>query len=186
MWHRWPSRWESAGNSAERFYIILSPRLRDDIEGPPNIDKKSLHFLCTCACQDSMMTPCNERFYTGCTKSLVALGVLRFNWYKHVFKNSFIFVFFLTPWVLEQLLCAWVFTCQTSDSIDDTETRYYDENEVTNWEIKRKYAGTNYGTYSGPPMPHESVYPDHNSWGILCVCLRVLLPSGNQPWQQGG
>ncbi len=41
-------------------------RLRDDIEGPPNIKKKSLLFLCTYAC-------------TGFTKSLVALRVLRFD-----------------------------------------------------------------------------------------------------------
>jgi hypothetical protein len=105
MWHRWPSRWESAGNSAERFYIILSPRLRDDIEGPPNIDKKSLHFLCTCACQDSMMTPCNERFYTGFTKSLVTLGVLCFNWYKHVLKQFHICLLFDTVGAWKTTLC---------------------------------------------------------------------------------
>ena len=119
------SRWESAGNSAERFYLVLS--LRDDIEGPPSINKKFLHFLCTYARQDSMMTPCNKRF------------------------------------------CTLVFTCQTvaSGSIDDTEGQIL-------WWLKRKYAGTNYGPYSGPPMPHESVYPDHNSWGIFCVCVCTI------------
>ena len=27
--------------------------------------------------------------------------------------------------------------------------------------------GTDYGPYSGPPMPNETIYPDHTSWGVV-------------------
>jgi hypothetical protein len=27
--------------------------------------------------------------------------------------------------------------------------------------------GTDYGPYAGPPMPHETIYPDHTSWGLV-------------------
>ena len=27
--------------------------------------------------------------------------------------------------------------------------------------------GTDYGPYAGPPMPHETIYPDHTSCGVV-------------------
>ena len=98
--------------------------------------------------------------------------------------NSLIFVFFLALWALEEQLFLSIYMSDIWQ-YGHTETRYYDEPEVTSEEIKRKYAGTNYGPYNGTPMTHESVYPNHNSWGIFCVSERVVLSCDNQSGQQG-